>query len=85
MAYKTKKRKSAKAKNMQKNTARSSKRWKLVLVAGKSYIKKMYSNSTKEINNMIKLGRKRGSLKWYLYSYRPSMKAYRLSKKSRNA
>ncbi len=83
---KMKKSKSKTPVNTQTNTARSKKQYKLVLVKSKTNIVKKYTNSTKEINTFITNGRKSFSrLKWYLYTYRPSLKAYRISRKSSNA
>lgn len=89
MAYATKKRKSVKAKkvmNAVKNTAKSKKKYKLVTICNSSKPVKSYLNTPKQVNDKIIMKRKTSrTCKWYLYSYRPSMKAYRLSKKSKNA
>lgn len=78
--------KKSKTKNPVTNTARSAKKYKLVLIKSASNIAKKYTNSTKDVNTFITKARKTSrSLKWSLYTYRPSIKSYRLSKKSSNS
>tara|TARA_B110000902_G_scaffold14821_1_gene17564 strand:- start:1187 stop:1447 length:261 start_codon:yes stop_codon:yes gene_type:complete len=83
--YKRKTIKSKKVSSSIKGTARSTKKYKLVLVRS-TKITKEYTSSTADVNRSIKAARYvNGSIKWYLFTYRPSLKAYRLYKKSSNA
>tara|TARA_B100000768_G_C11284083_1_gene380732 strand:+ start:4986 stop:5444 length:459 start_codon:yes stop_codon:yes gene_type:complete len=81
---------SSKRKNTQTGTAMSTKKYKLVMMK-KSANKPMKSGikftsaSGDAVNKMITAFRKKCgcAIKWQLYTYRSSLKAYRLSKASR--
>lgn len=95
MAKKTKYKKmvnkaSSKRKNTQTGTAMSTKKYKLVMMkkSAKKPTKagiKFTSASGDAVNKMIVAFRKKCgcAIKWQLYTYRSSLKAYRLSKASR--
>lgn len=81
---------SSKRKNTQTGTAMSTKKYKLVMMkkSAKKPTKsgiKYTSASGDAVNKMIIAFRKKCgcAIKWQLYTYRKSLKAYRLSKASR--
>ena len=86
MSYK----KTSKRKNSERGTAMSTKKYKIVMMKRsakkptKSGIKFTSASST-AVNKMITDFRKKCgcAIKWQLYTYRSSLKAYRLSKASR--
>lgn len=79
----TKKYTKSKSKNTQKGTARSTKKYKVVMMKpSKTRIKKMYTSKRTEISpKIISFAKSCGCrVMWQVYTYRPSMKAYRLVK-----
>jgi len=81
--YTKSKAKYTKAKNTQKGTARSTKKYKVVMMKpSKTKIKKMFTSKRTEISpKIISFAKSCGCrVMWQVYTYRPSLKAYRLVK-----
>jgi hypothetical protein len=73
----------SKSKNTQRGTAKSTKKYKVVMMKpSKTKIKKMYTSKRTEISpKIISFAKSCGCrVMWQVYTYRPSLKAYRLVK-----
>ena len=77
------KKKYSKSMNTIKGTARSTKKYKVVMMKpSKTKIKKMFTSKRTDISpKIVSFAKSCGCrVMWQVYTYRPSLKAYRLTK-----
>lgn len=72
--------------NTTKNTARSKKEFKAIVVTKSKKIHKKFTNKYSTATAFItKYEKKSKKTMWFIYSYRPKLKSYRLYNRSANS